>query len=778
MRYINRMKANVVQTKIRYLYLWLVCSLLTFPAVAQQIQPLQLTTQLIPPYSLNLADYASEGNEKIRVIVLQRDLSRPEYQVRLVLRVELNGKTILQTAPSFQPPPITLEPGTPTILSGADLAAYVDSRNLIFIGLDRNQYEKTKTLPEGSYTFCFTAYDYRRQDVAVSNAGCALYFLSKNEPPLINTPACGSRVTARDPQQIIFSWLPRNTASPTSAANTEYEFSLYENRIKGRNINNVVQTSTPIFTTRTDFTQLVYGLSEPMLIDSMEYVWRVRAIDKEGKDAFRNNGYSEVCSFLYGGNKATFTLGQVQNFRVEAQTYRRAQMSWTVDAAQFDSYRIEYKKKGDGYEWNRIEEKGTEEKDSAYVKVFDLAANTEYEARIQGKKEGFMGPYSAITTFKTPERVAVQCGDSTSQTAQQLGEPLRNLLVNESITARSLDITLTEVRAANGQDGYYSGEGRVAVGFLAGASFGVKFENVYVNENREVTRGTIYFLTMPIEEWVDQTLANQAARDSVRTLSKQQEENQEKYADYEFSDKIALYDNIAIADIQVGSDGKVTLVDEKGKAYTARTQEISQKLDKPLIVEDKNGDQWIVENGKDPVKVLGGGLPEVNTSGIGAKELNIVKKALKELRQEYNSERITLLEKEAATKIQTADQLLKNQWSTGASQTTEIDPSATLEIIQTDMPLEDTEKDRAISKYKLAEYELNTAIVIYWFSRDSNTRKDYRYITAALSMHETTAASYLEQQLKEGRPEAELIAETKEALKSLVKQVIQDYIYK
>ncbi|MDJ1499912.1 fibronectin type III domain-containing protein [Xanthocytophaga agilis] len=770
MRYIKRMKANVVQTKIRYLYLVLVCSLLTFPAVGQQIQPLQLTTQLIPPYSLNLADYASEGNEKIRVIVLQRDLSRPEYQVRLVLRVELNGKTILQTAPSFQPPPITLEPGTPTILSGADLAAYVDSRNLTFIGMDRNQYEKTKTLPEGSYTFCFTAYDYRRQDVAVSNAGCAMYFLSKNEPPLINTPACGSRVTARDPQQIIFSWLPRNTASPTSAANTEYEFSLYENRIKGRNINNVVQTSTPIFATRTDFTQLVYGLSEPMLIDSMEYVWRVRAIDKEGKDAFRNNGYSEVCSFLYGGNKATFTLGQVQNFRVEAQTYRRAQMSWTQDAAQFDSYRIEYKKKGDGYEWNRIEEK-----DSAYVKVFDLAANTEYEARIQGKKEGFMGPYSAITTFKTPERVAVQCGDSTSQTAQQLGEPLRNLLVNESITARSLDITLTEVRQANGQDGYYSGEGRVAVGFLAGASFGVKFENVYVNENREVTRGTIYFLTMPIEEWVDQTLANQAARDSARTLSKQQEENQEKYADYEFSDKIALYDNIAIADIQVGSDGKVTLVDEKGKAYTARTQEIPQQLDKPLIVEDKNGDQWIVESGKDPVKVPGGGLPEIDVTGVSNAVASVVLKALKELKQEASAKKdsittsyVSLSEKaistqEVLTDVDTAS-LSQKYFFAGESQNT----------ISTD----NTEDESIVNAGKLAKASIAyfyTKVIYGFADKVYDTRKKCKELALLVTENSETLADTLKKLQDDGTSEEKQIQIAKQQIQKNINQYIYSY---
>ncbi|MFW5762453.1 MAG: hypothetical protein ACOCXH_15880 [Cyclobacteriaceae bacterium] len=90
-------------------------------------------------------------------------------------------------------------------------------------------------MPEGAFELCVTAYDYYRQQVQVSQQGCSFYYLAKNEPPLINMPACASRIPHRFPQQIIFSWLPRNTASPNSAADTEYDFNLYEIRVKGRN---------------------------------------------------------------------------------------------------------------------------------------------------------------------------------------------------------------------------------------------------------------------------------------------------------------------------------------------------------------------------------------------------------------------------------------------------------------------------------------------------------------------------------------------------------------
>ncbi|HEY8935567.1 MAG TPA: hypothetical protein VIM65_10125, partial [Cyclobacteriaceae bacterium] len=119
----------------------------------------QSTVQIMPPYSVYLSDYATEGNEKLRVILNLRDLSRPVYQLRLVMSVELNGKVIMRTSRFFNPAPISLDPGVPTIIAGAELAPYVDSRNIDFVGYSKDQYEKTKALPEGSYQITFTAYD-------------------------------------------------------------------------------------------------------------------------------------------------------------------------------------------------------------------------------------------------------------------------------------------------------------------------------------------------------------------------------------------------------------------------------------------------------------------------------------------------------------------------------------------------------------------------------------------------------------------------------------------
>jgi hypothetical protein len=65
----------------------------------------------------------------------------------------------------------------------------------------------------------------------------------------------------------------------------------------GANPNQIAVNSKPIYQVSTEFTQLVYGPAEPPLQEGMQYAWRVQAKDKDGRDAFRNNGYSEVCSF-------------------------------------------------------------------------------------------------------------------------------------------------------------------------------------------------------------------------------------------------------------------------------------------------------------------------------------------------------------------------------------------------------------------------------------------------------------------------------------------------
>src|SRR5687767_3273115 len=152
-------------------------------AGAQTVHPVTASLQLVPPYSVYLADYAAPGNDKLRVILTLNDLSQPSYSVRLRIRVELNGRAIMQTDPSYRPSAITIMPGMPQIITGTQLNEYLVSDHLQFLnGFNRENYERTKALPDGAYRICVTAYDYNRSDdVAISNDGCNIFFFQKNE---------------------------------------------------------------------------------------------------------------------------------------------------------------------------------------------------------------------------------------------------------------------------------------------------------------------------------------------------------------------------------------------------------------------------------------------------------------------------------------------------------------------------------------------------------------------------------------------------------------------
>ncbi len=458
------------------------------------IYTVQSTVQLVPPYSTSLTDYVQSGSEKLRVILLQRDLSQVDYPVRLFFSIYLNGKLIIRTARGYNPPPFSLSPGVPTILSGSDLAAYFETRNLDFVGYDRALYERTKTLPEGSFQLCATAYYHARPEVQVSNQGCSFYYLAKNEPPLITQPACGSKIPRREPTQLIFQWIPRSTASPNSALSTEYELQLFEVRVPGRNPNDIALSQPPVFRITTEQSLYVYSVADPPLTEGMQYVWRVQARDKEGKDDFRNNGFSEVCSFTYGGSDdPAFQVGVVQNLRAQGTAPQSGRIQWQQQPQDFDSYRVYYKKVGADFGWAQADSK------DSLVTVNGLEADSEYETRIQGVKNGVYGAYSEIVSFRTPKPRQVQCGQGVNDATPQADKtkPLLDALSGDLIQVDGQVMQLVEVE--NLGDGYYRGKGKMIVDLLAGLGFKVTFERLYIDVNKVAGRGRIDYVSRGME---------------------------------------------------------------------------------------------------------------------------------------------------------------------------------------------------------------------------------------------------------------------------------------
>jgi len=738
---------------IRCFLLFSALILSTVGEVFGQRYAVQSSVQVMPPYSVYLSDYATPGVDKLRVILIQRDLSRPAYQLRLVMSVELNGKVIIRTSRSYNPPPINLDPGIPTVISGADLAGYVESRNLDFIGYSREQYEKTKSLPEGSYRIMFTAYDYRRQDQQVSNEGSGFYYLSKNEPPLINYPACGSSIATRavndalltSAQQIIFSWLPRNTSSPNSVADTEYEFSLYETRPAGRNPNDVVLTTAPVYRTRTDYTQLVYGIAEPVLLEGMTYVWRVQAVDKGGKDAFRNNGFSEVCTFTYGGTAAAYAIGTVKGLRAEGETDRRGRIWW--DAGDYDGYRIFYKKAGTTYEWFSSDvPKGQTE-----LKLFDLEPDTPYEARMQGKKGSTYGEYTSILKFRTQPLKINQCGDPVAL-PDSVGNPLPFATAGMVITASKMEVILVDVQHT-GTDGWYKGYGRVSIPYLGGASFMVKFDRLYINENREAQRGRIDVISKGAA-----ALLEQAPVSSPPTSPDSEPSIGRDWSGVDFYYKVITYDKLTIDSVRFDEAGNLVVVDNAGATHvnTDVPAILVNAPGKAIVIEDKNGDQWVVEKDASSGKVTiapqpGGGLPPKPVSDA---LMTLVMKALTTLRGAYPDSKIDALLGELEAKEGAWDRERAGTLRAPAGGTVSVGQSVFFDLT----PIaKSVTADPYARAYKKQELDYNRAILVKILAAPDKNEAARAEMIVGLRVGEVALADYVAKQKAAGKRDEEIV---------------------
>jgi hypothetical protein len=277
-------------------------SVLSFSnAVCQQKFPVTGNISLVPPYSPYINDYVSPGSTTLKFNFVFNDFREPNWQVRFRLRIE-SIDLKLETRPEFRPPPFTVTPGVSIPLSGEDLAAYFDFKNLTIVGGSSAIFQQNGRLPEGSYTFCIDVVDYP-SGIVISNLSCATAWIRLNDPPRVVTPQCDAWVDPFVPLNILFQWQLFNATSPNATQGTEYRLVVYEltdpyaNPFTAIANGKVLQIFESDVLTQTSF---IYNLSSPPLDIGKTYVYQVRATEVSGRDLFKNNGLSEVCWFHYG----------------------------------------------------------------------------------------------------------------------------------------------------------------------------------------------------------------------------------------------------------------------------------------------------------------------------------------------------------------------------------------------------------------------------------------------------------------------------------------------
>ena len=462
----------------KYIRLILILFITANSQLSAQTFPVVSTTQIIPPYSVYLSDYASASSDKLIANLMLQDQNQSGLQVKLKITITGDNGVKLETKPEFMPPPITMYSGSPEQISGIALQQYLEPANMNITGLNFSQFMQNKKLPEGIYTFTIEAVEYRRNKL-VSNPGTAVGWLILNDPPIWNLPQNNSTITATNPQNVFFSWLPMHTGSPNSAFSTEFEFSLYDIIPQDRNPEEAVNTGIPIYQSTTMSNSLVYGPAETPLELGRKYAVRLKAYDTEGRDMFKNNGYSTVLVFTYG--QECITPVGISHDNITPHT---ADINWTSIPGNTE-FTLYYREKEEGgtntwYEGNTAQSSAV---------ISQLKPLHTYQYVVKALCGTIESEPSAIYEFTTTEKITdtLNCGDNPNIPVIDGSPPLEELLFGDVINVGGFEGIITQARGGNG---VFSGKCIMKV-----SNFNIllksHFDDISINQSYQVTAGHV-----------------------------------------------------------------------------------------------------------------------------------------------------------------------------------------------------------------------------------------------------------------------------------------------
>lgn len=479
-----------MKQRLKLLFLISIAVVLSLQSSGQSIL-LRPSINIIPPYSVYLPDYVSSTSNKLNVSIVVNDPNPQELSAKLKFTILSDGISIT-TRPDFKPSPIRISTGV-NVLTSADLVPYFDAAALNFQGMDKGQFIKSGRLKEGIYQFCVEVVEYER-GIRLSERACATAWLLLNNPPLWNIPANNEIVRASNPQNLLFNWTPQHTGSPNSAFTAEYEFTLVEVWPIQRNPNDAINAQVPLYRTTTTSNSLIYGPTEPQLIPGRKYAIRLRAYDREGRDLFVNNGYSEVRVFTFGEEckYPTSLSAKVENFQKAKVTY--------VSQSSNTEFIIRYRP----YGGNADDPWYTKRSIFPYAILDSLKEGVKYEYSIKAGCESLTSDFSPIDTFSLPRKPdnSFECKEEERLVEIQNKTPKAILRTGERINIGGYDVELTEVK---GSEGTFSGKGTIVIPFMNNIKVKTYFTNITVNTDNVVTAGNIEVEKASLQIIDDQT---------------------------------------------------------------------------------------------------------------------------------------------------------------------------------------------------------------------------------------------------------------------------------
>lgn len=293
-------------------------------SLAQQVQ---VTVNVLPPYSAYLQDYPGRGNQ---VQIFVRNTTTAALDVRFLGQITGDNGVRIATPQNFRPlQPLRLAPLENKLLTRNDLEGLFDLGQIEVQGIDKAVLYRGLPLPEGSYQLCIRAFDNRtsRPLSADFPLGCSGPFMVRSiEPPILISPICDSKIAPNTPQNIVFSWTPPVGVSPGQVSYTLRILELpLENIDPNVFIEAVVVPPSGVEVKNIRTNSFLYGPNQPPLKVGKRYAVRIQAIDLSRKLNFLNDGKSPVCFFDYGSPQPKMAeTGVLTNLKTDSLDFGKA----------------------------------------------------------------------------------------------------------------------------------------------------------------------------------------------------------------------------------------------------------------------------------------------------------------------------------------------------------------------------------------------------------------------------------------------------------------------
>ena len=174
--------------------------------------------------------------------MMVNDLTVSELPVKFHLKMESSGITI-ESSPNRAVTPILLGGGEATVLTGDDLAPYLQLANLSFKGI-----RKTGTLPAGLWKISVSVRHFHTNKT-ISNIGTVMAWITSCKPPVLSYPDNNTIQPDNTALPLRFGWDASKFTGGTTAL--MYRFEMWEMRIDGVPAQAVVNSLEPIYRTET-----------------------------------------------------------------------------------------------------------------------------------------------------------------------------------------------------------------------------------------------------------------------------------------------------------------------------------------------------------------------------------------------------------------------------------------------------------------------------------------------------------------------------------------------